>query len=248
MYMLARRTLWCETEETVWFGQGSEWSRSSEALLVHVHVVNASRDNRLRRRVIACVFIRRIDKKVSEGETLRLADGLAKEGWRLTRSAGAIGRRLLGGIERQLKPQGDSLVQQHLSIRGKAILFLADGVSGPSLLSRARNRRQEIDKRLDDSEQEPHRPPVSTDVVVDDDDGLQKSEGHCGRSSSLQYRLRLVARFILSCALPCLALASLHVGLPKKKLPLFFSQSTSPVDSSTRRCHLVRVSLRTTLH
>jgi hypothetical protein len=42
------------------------------------------------------------------GETLGLADGLEKEGWRLTRSAGAIGRRLLRGIERQLKPQGDS--------------------------------------------------------------------------------------------------------------------------------------------
>lgn len=95
-------------------------------------------------------------------------------------------------------------------------------------------RKPTLSKRLNNSEQEPHRPPVRTDVVVDDDDGLQKSEGHCGRSSSLQYRLRLVARFILSCALPCLALASLHVGLPKKKLPLFFSQTTSPVDSSTR--------------
>lgn len=38
---------------------------------------------------------------VSHDETLRLADGLEKEGWRLTRSAGAIGRRLVRWIERQ---------------------------------------------------------------------------------------------------------------------------------------------------
>lgn len=67
--MLARRTLWCETEETAWFGQASERSRSSEALLVHV--VNAGRDNRLRRHVIACVFIRRFDKKDIVEEDLR---------------------------------------------------------------------------------------------------------------------------------------------------------------------------------
>jgi hypothetical protein len=80
-----------------------------------------------------------------------------------------------------------------------------------------------LTKPLNRPEKEPLRPPVMILLIVMiDDDDSQKSKGRCGCSLCLQYRLRLVARFILVCALSCLALASLHVELPKKKLPLFF--------------------------
>jgi hypothetical protein len=59
-------------------------------------------------------------------------------------------------------------------------------------------------------------------VVVDDDDGLQKSEGHCGRSSSLQYRLRLVARFILFVCLAMPCLSQLARGVAEEKASTVF--------------------------
>lgn len=116
----------------------------------------------------------------------------------MTRSAGAIGRRLVKGIERQ--PLAEirtrvhrslegtkrertqrSVVQQRLSARGKAILFLADVVPGPrdstkdELLARDRvrdfvrlQRRSTLTKPSIKSEHEPLRPSCQSAVDADD--------------------------------------------------------------------------------